>query len=94
VRSSYAQARWHARAVNGPAAHAGFHGVTALLLLVAGFFLARAFERDLDRSLDAAQRAQVQDIAALVETAPASAAVRSSGERYAQDYAADSELVG
>jgi two-component system OmpR family sensor kinase len=70
-----------------------FTGVIALVLLVAGFFLAREFERDLDHSIDEAQRAQAQDIVALVETAPSPAAVLSSGERYAQVYAADGELL-
>ena len=70
-----------------------FSGVIALVLLVAGFFLAREFERDLDHSIDEAQRAQAQDIVALVETAPSPAAVLSSGERYAQVFAADGELL-
>ena len=44
-----------------------FTGVIALVLLVTGFFLARQFEGDLDRSIDDAQRAQAEDIAALVQ---------------------------
>jgi two-component system OmpR family sensor kinase len=70
-----------------------FTGVLVLVLLVAGLFLAREFEQDLDRSIDDAQRAQAQDILALVETASGPAAVRTSGERYAQVYAADGELL-
>jgi two-component system, OmpR family, sensor kinase len=70
-----------------------FTGVIALMLLVAGVFLARQFERDLDQSIDAAQRAQAQDLVALVRTAPSPAAVLASGERYAQVYAADGQLL-
>jgi hypothetical protein len=56
-----------------------FTGVLALVLLVAGIFLAREFERDLDRSIDAALRTQAQDIVALVETASRPTAVLASG---------------
>lgn len=70
-----------------------FTGVIALVLLVAGVFLAREFEGDLDRSIDTGQRAQAQDIVALVRTAPSPAAVLASGERYAQVYAADGQLL-
>ena len=70
-----------------------FTSVLALLLLVAGVFLTREFERDLDRSIDAGQRAQAQDIVALVESAPSPAAVLTSGERYVQVYAADGQLL-
>jgi two-component system, OmpR family, sensor kinase len=70
-----------------------FTGVIALLLLVAGLFLAREFERDLDRSIADAQRAQSQDIAALVETGRGADAVLASGERYAQVYDAGGELL-
>jgi two-component system, OmpR family, sensor kinase len=70
-----------------------FTGVIALVLLVAGVFLARQFERDLDRSIDAAQRAQAQDIVALVKDAPSPTVVLASGERYAQVYAADGQLL-
>jgi two-component system, OmpR family, sensor kinase len=70
-----------------------FTGVLALVLLLAGIFLAREFERDLDRSIDAALRAQAQDIVALVETASGPTAVLESGERYAQVYAADGRLL-
>jgi two-component system, OmpR family, sensor kinase len=70
-----------------------FTGVIALALLVAGFFLAREFERDLDRSIADAQRAQAQDIAALVHTAAGADAVLASGERYAQVYAADGGML-
>ena len=70
-----------------------FTGIIALLLLVAGLFLAREFERDLDRSIADAQRAQAEDVAALVQTAAGADAVRASGERYAQVYAADGELL-
>ncbi len=70
-----------------------FTGVIALLLLVAGLFLAREFERDLDRSIADAQRAQAQDIAALVQTGSGADAVLASGERYAQVYAAGGRLL-
>jgi YD repeat-containing protein len=70
-----------------------FTGVIALVLLVAGVFLTREFQGDLDRSIDTAQRAQAQDIVALVRTAPSPAAVLASGERYAQVYAADGRLL-
>jgi two-component system, OmpR family, sensor kinase len=70
-----------------------FTGVIALVLLVAGFFLAREFERDLDRSIADAQRAQAQDIAALVQGGKGASAVLEGGERYAQVYAADAELL-
>ena len=70
-----------------------FTGVIALLLLVAGLFLAREFERDLDRSIADAQRAQSQDIAALVQTGRGADAVLASGERYAQVYDAGGELL-
>ena len=66
-----------------------FTGVMALVLLVAGFFLARQFERDLDRSIAESQRAQAEDIAALVEGDRGARAVLDSGERYAQVYTAD-----
>ena len=52
-----------------------FTGVMALVLLVTGFFLARQFEGDLDRSIHDAQRAQAQDIAALVQTGAGADAV-------------------
>jgi two-component system OmpR family sensor kinase len=70
-----------------------FTGVLALVLLVAGVFLAREFERDLDRSIGAAQRAQAQDIVALVENASSPAVVLESGERYVQVYASDGRLL-
>ncbi len=70
-----------------------FTGVIALLLLVAGVFLAREFEGDLDRSLADAQRAQAQDIAALVQAGAGADAVLASGERYAQVYLADGEML-
>jgi two-component system, OmpR family, sensor kinase len=70
-----------------------FTGVLALVLLVAGIFLAREFERDLDRSIDAALRTQAQDIVALVETASTPAAVLESGERYVQVYGVDGRLL-
>jgi two-component system OmpR family sensor kinase len=70
-----------------------FTAVLALVLLVAGVFLAREFERDLDRSIDEAQRAQAQDIVALVKTAASPAAVLASGERYVEVYAADGRLL-
>ncbi len=70
-----------------------FTGVIALVLLVAGVFLARQFEGDLDRSIDTGQRAQAQDIVALVRAAATSAALLASGERYAQVYAADGQLL-
>ena len=69
-----------------------FTGVLVLLLLVAGAFLAREFEQDLDRSIDAGQRTQARDILALVESAPGPAAVLTSGQRYVQVYA-DGELL-
>jgi two-component system, OmpR family, sensor kinase len=65
-----------------------FTGVMALVLLVTGFFLARQFEGDLDRSIHDAQRAQAQDIAALVQTGAGADAVLVSGERYAQVFTA------
>jgi two-component system, OmpR family, sensor kinase len=70
-----------------------FTAVLALVLLVAGVLLAREFERDLDRSIDEAQRAQAQDIVALVGTARSPAAVQQSGERYVDVYAADGRLL-
>ncbi len=70
-----------------------FTGVIALLLLVAGVFLAREFERDLDRSIADAQHAQAQDIAALVHTGTGADAILNSGERYAQVYAAGGERL-
>jgi two-component system OmpR family sensor kinase len=70
-----------------------FTGVLVLVLLVAGVFLAREFERDLDRSIGAAQRAQAQDIVALVENASSPAVVLESGERYVQVYASDGRLL-
>jgi two-component system, OmpR family, sensor kinase len=63
-----------------------FTGVIALVLLVAGFFLAREFARDLDRSIDNAQRAQARDIAALVASVRRPPSVSESGERFAQVY--------
>ena len=56
-----------------------FTGVMALVLLVTGFFLARQFEGDLDRSIHDAQRAQAQDIAALVQTGAGADAVPVGG---------------
>ena len=47
---------------------------------------------DLDRSIADAQRAQSQDIAALVETGRGADAVLASGERYAQVYDAGGEI--
>jgi two-component system, OmpR family, sensor kinase len=70
-----------------------FTAVLALVLLAAGVFLAREFERDLDRSIDEAQRAQAQDIVALVEAARRPAAVLESGERYVGVYAAGGRLL-
>ena len=70
-----------------------FTCVIALLLLVAGVFLLHQFERDLDRSIADGQRAQAEDVAALVGTGAGPGAVRASGERYAQVYAADGELL-
>ena len=64
------------------------------MLLVAGVFLAREFERDLDRSIDRRSTGcRREDIAALVKTARSRGAVLASGERYAQVYAADGELL-
>jgi hypothetical protein len=71
-----------------------FTGVIALLLLVAGIFLAREFRRDLDRSIEESQHAQAQDIVALVAGARGAASVSESGERFAQIYARDGELLG
>jgi two-component system OmpR family sensor kinase len=71
-----------------------FVGVMALVLGAAGFFLHREFERDLDRSIDDAQRAQALDIAALVEGARGPSSVADSGERYAQVYDSDGRLLG
>ena len=70
-----------------------FTGVMALVLLVTGFFLARQFEGDLDRSIHDAQRAQAQDIAALVQTGAGADAVLVSGERYAQVFTAGGERL-
>jgi two-component system OmpR family sensor kinase len=71
-----------------------FTGVIALVLLVAGFFLAREFARDLDRSIDDAQRAQTRDVAALVAGVRLPAGVSESGERFAQVYARDGRTLG
>ena len=70
-----------------------FTGVIALVLLVTGFFLARQFEGDLDRSIDDAQRAQAEDIAALVQAGAGADAVLDSGERYAQVYSSGGERL-
>jgi signal transduction histidine kinase len=71
-----------------------FVGLMALVLGAAGFFLHREFKRDLDRSIDDAQRAQVLDVAALVESARGPSSVAESGERFAQVYAADGRILG
>ena len=60
---------------------------------MAGIFLAREFRRDLDRSIDESQHAQARDIAALVAGARGAASVSESGERFAQVYASDGELL-
>jgi two-component system OmpR family sensor kinase len=67
--------------------------VIALVLGVAGFFLVREFQRDLDRSINDSQRAQAADIAALVAGPRGPAAIPAGGERYAQAYASDGRLL-
>ena len=71
-----------------------FAGVIAVVLGVAGVFLAREFSRDLDRSIDEAQRVQGEDISALVAGAQGPSAVAKSGERFAQVYAFDGRVLG
>ncbi len=71
-----------------------FAGVIAVVLGVAGVFLAREFSRDLDRSIDEAQRVQAEDISALVAGAQGPSAVAKSGERFAQVYASDGRVLG
>ena len=65
-----------------------FTGVIALALLVAGGFLARELRRDLDRSIDEAQRVEAQDVAALVAGPGGPSKLSQSGERFAQVFGA------
>ena len=71
-----------------------FAGVIAVVFGVAGVFLAREFSRDLDRSIDQAQRVQAEDVVALVTGARGPPAVAESGEPYAQVYASDGRVLG
>jgi signal transduction histidine kinase len=69
-----------------------FVGVMAVVLAAAGVFLYTLYRNDLDTQNDIATQAETADVAALVHRA-GPGAVAFSGERFAQVYGADGQLI-